>query len=162
MAKIALCHYALGDIQEAKGGFEVVIEQSKRCHPKMSDFMQISEILNNLGCISFKSNQPETALLLFRDALEIQQSVMKQSLYGGPKLVAHDTSMKISVIRSNIGYVKLVTNDQSGALTSFESALAVSAQEGQRLAIAKLLGTQDLLLLFLIVTAPGHSPGIGS
>lgn len=87
--------------------------------------MQVAEVLNNLGCLSFMCGQSGSAMTMFKECLEIQTAVLKQSLYSGPRFAGHTTSLSISVTRGNIGYVQMLTKNAGAAIVEFEASLMV-------------------------------------
>jgi tetratricopeptide (TPR) repeat protein len=123
LSKIAVCFYAKNDFEEAHKRLEEVLELSKNHLAGLTDFMQIAEILNNLGVLSFMCGQSEAAMTMFKECSEIQNAVLKQSLYGGPRLGGHATSLAISVTRGNVGYIRMLTKNAGAAIVEFESSL---------------------------------------
>jgi tetratricopeptide (TPR) repeat protein len=123
LSKVAVCYYAMDDFEEAHKGLEEVLELSKNHLAGLTDFMQIAEILNNLGVLYFMCGQSGAALTMFRECLEIQNAVLKHSIYSGPRLGGHSTSLGISVTRGNVGYIKMLTKDAGAAIVEFESSL---------------------------------------
>jgi len=120
-----LCHYALDDYETAHKSLENVLDLSKNHLAGLTDFMQVAEVLNNLGCLSFMCGQAGTSMTMFKECLEIQTAVLKQSLYSGPKLAGQSTSLNISVTRGNIGYVQMLTKHSGPAIVEFEASLMV-------------------------------------
>jgi tetratricopeptide (TPR) repeat protein len=123
LSKIAVCYYAMNDFEEAHKGLEEVLELSKNHLAGLTDFMQIGETLNNLGVLSFMCGQSEVAMTMFKECSEIQNAVLKQCLYGGPRLGGHATSLAISVTRGNVGYIRMLTKNAGAAIVEFESSL---------------------------------------
>eukprot|EP00544_Gedaniella_sp_CCMP2646_P002739 CAMPEP_0202510508 /NCGR_PEP_ID=MMETSP1361-20130828/53331_1 /ASSEMBLY_ACC=CAM_ASM_000849 /TAXON_ID=210615 /ORGANISM="Staurosira complex sp., Strain CCMP2646" /LENGTH=1231 /DNA_ID=CAMNT_0049144775 /DNA_START=24 /DNA_END=3719 /DNA_ORIENTATION=+ len=121
--KIALCHYAMDEYETAHKSLEQVLELSKNHLAGLTDFMQVAEVLNNLGCLSFMCGQSGSAMTMFKECLEIQTAVLKQSLYSGPRFAGHSTSLSISVTRGNIGYVQMLTKNAGAAIIEFEASL---------------------------------------
>jgi hypothetical protein len=64
-------------------------------------------------------------MTMFKECLDIQTSVLKQSLYSGPKFAGQSTSLNISVTRGNIGYVQMLTKNAGPAIVEFEASLMV-------------------------------------
>lgn len=126
LGKIALCHYAMDEYETAHKRLEQVLELSKNHLAGLTDFMQVAEVLNNLGCLSFMCGQSGSAMTMFKECLEIQTAVLKQSLYSGPRFAGHSTSLSISVTRGNIGYVQMLTKNAGAAIIEFEASLMVS------------------------------------
>jgi len=91
-----------------------------------SDYCQLAEILNNLGCLSYMCGQPTKAMKLFRESLDVQLAVVNSTLYGGSRYATHTATLNISVTRGNIGFLALVLKDVSSGILALESALRVS------------------------------------
>jgi tetratricopeptide (TPR) repeat protein len=123
LSKIAVCYYAMDDYKEAHKGLEEVLDLSKNHLAGLADFMQIAEILNNLGVLYFMCGQSGAALTMFKECFEIQNAVLKHSIYSGPRLGGHSTSLGISVTRGNVGYIKMLTKDAGAAIVEFESSI---------------------------------------
>ena len=82
--------------------------------------------MNNLGCLAYICGQPSTAVKYFRDSMDVQFGLMEKALYLCSAAVGRSISLNLSVTRGNIGFVKLVTNEESIAVTALENALMVS------------------------------------
>ena len=123
LVKIALCDCALGNFAKAHSGLEQCLESSKGHCKTITDFIQISEILNNLGCLSFMGGDSETAMQMFVESLSVQQAVLSHSLYSGSVLAGHSTNLSMSVTRANVAFLKMCSKDYVGAILAFESAL---------------------------------------
>ena len=123
--KLAICLYALDNFGEARARLEEALDYAKRSAPTIEDRIQIAEILNNLGCLSYMSGEPIEAKALFKESLDVQFTVMSESLYSGPTHSVHSVSLNISITRANIGFLKLVTKDLPVAITALEAALMV-------------------------------------
>lgn len=115
----------MDEYETAHKRLEHVLELSKNHLAGLTDFMQVAEILNNLGCLSFMCGQASSAMTMFKECLEIQTAVLKQSLYSGPRFAGQSTSLNISVTRSNIGYVQMLTKNSGPAIVEFEASLMV-------------------------------------
>ena len=115
----------MDDYETAHKSLEVVLELSKNHLAGLTDFMQVAEVLNNLGCLSFMCGQTSSAMAMFKECLEIQTAVLKQSLYCGPRFVGQSTSLGISITRGNIGYVQMLTKNAGAAIVEFEASLMV-------------------------------------
>jgi tetratricopeptide (TPR) repeat protein len=124
--KLAICLYALDDFAGAHARLEEALHFARDSASTLDDRMQIAEILNNLGCLSYMCGQPLEAKQLFKESLDMQFIVMSQSLYEGSSQTVHSVSLNISIARANIGFVKLVTKDLPFAITALEAALMVS------------------------------------
>jgi hypothetical protein len=116
----------MDEYETAHKSLEQVLELSKNHLAGLTDFMQVAEVLNNLGCLSFMCGQSGSAMTMFKECLEIQTAVLKQSLYSGPRFAGHSTSLSISVTRGNIGYVQMLTKNAGAAIIEFEASLMVS------------------------------------
>lgn len=116
----------MDEFAEAHRGLEEVLQLSKDHLAGLSDFSQIAEVLNNLGCLSFMCGQTDAAMTMFKECLDIQSTVLKRSLYGGPRWSGQSTSLSISVTRGNIGYIKMLSKSADVAIVEFEASLMVS------------------------------------
>jgi hypothetical protein len=90
--------------------------------------MRISETLNNLGVLAFMCGDHDASLKHFKETLKVQSMLLNNCLYGGQNLLVHGITLNISVVRANIGFIKLVCKDLPAATMAFESALMVSAR----------------------------------
>lgn len=115
----------MDDFDVAHIELENALRLSKGKCQGITDFMQIAEILNNLGVLTFMCGDPSGSLMLFKESLEVQRAILKHSLYGGSALASHGINLNISVTRGNIGFIKLVSKNLAAALVAFESALMV-------------------------------------
>ena len=86
---MATCQFALESFSEAHASLETALELA-RAHgtTTIADYRQLAEILNNLGCLSYMSGQPEGAMR-FEESLEAQSLAAKNSLYAGSKFSCH-------------------------------------------------------------------------
>ena len=144
VVKGALCEFALENYSSAHDELERVLQTGKGNCRSVTDFVQIAEILNNLGCLSFMCSEPGTAMRLFTESLEVQNAVLSHSLYGGPVLAANSASLNLSVTRANLAFVHMFFNNYPAALTTFESAL-MTQQMLLDPSNETLLGTMDHL-----------------
>jgi len=117
---------------------------ARRDAEELGDRMQMAEILNNLGCLAHMCGRLGAANSLFRESMDVQFSVMNQSLYVSSAAVGQSISLNISITRANIGFVRLVTSDFSVAVTALENAL-MEQQLLLRGANSSLLATMDHL-----------------
>lgn len=115
----------MDEFEEAHRDLEEVLELSKNHLAGLSDFSQIAEVLNNLGCLSFMCGQSDAAMMMFQECLDVQSAVLKRSLYGGPRWSGQSTSLSISVTRGNIGYIKMLSKSAEAAIVEFEASLMV-------------------------------------
>jgi tetratricopeptide (TPR) repeat protein len=142
--KIALCHHALDDFSKSHKQLELCLESAKGYCKTITDFIQIAEILNNLGCLSFMGGEHDTAMKMFSESLDVQEAILSHSLYGGSVLAGHSTNLNISITRANVAFLKLCAEDHLAAILSFEAALSTQ----QMLlydAHETLIGTMDHL-----------------
>jgi tetratricopeptide (TPR) repeat protein len=124
LVKISLCNYALEDFSKAHKGLESCLESAKGYCKTITDFVQVAEILNNLGCLYFMCSQPETAARLFKESLDVQQSLLSHSLYGGSVLAGNASTLNMSVTRGNMAFLCMCANDHASAIFGLERALA--------------------------------------
>ena len=131
--KVAICRYALNEFAEAHARLEEALELVRNRCPLLEDRVQMSEILNNLGCLAYMCGQPVAAKAFFRDSLDIQFSALSESLYESSAFLGQSISLNISITRANIGFIKLVTKELDVAVTALENALMVrNTKSGER------------------------------
>ena len=124
LVRLAVCRYALNEFAEAHAGLEEALACAKmRRSATLEGRLQVAEIMNNLGCLAYMSGQPTTASTYYRDSMDIQFGALNDSLYLGNETSGRSISLNISIARANIGFIKLVTNDLSVAITALENAL---------------------------------------
>ena len=92
----------------------------------LDDQVQMGEILNNLGCLAYMSGQPEAAHSYFRECMDVQFRALSDSLYERSAVIGQSISLNISIVKANIGFIRMVTKDLHVAVTAFENALMVS------------------------------------
>lgn len=127
LVKLATCHYALNEFADAHKRFEEALAYSrKEASPHVEDQMQTAEILNNLGCLAYMCGQPSSAVVYFRESMDVQFALMNKALYLCSASDGRSISLNLSITRANIGFVKLVTGESSVAVTALENALMVS------------------------------------
>lgn len=80
----------------------------------------ISTVDNNLGCIQLEMGKPNDALQSLDRALSHRRTSL------GADLNAEQSVLNISIIQSNIGYMKLYLKKYDEAIVIFEEALLVS------------------------------------
>jgi tetratricopeptide (TPR) repeat protein len=119
----------LEDFDASHAEFETALSLGKRNCQGLTDFIQIAEILNNLGVLTFMCGDQDASLNHFKESLQVQHAMLSHSLYGGSNIMGHGITLNISVTRANIGFVKLVSKDFPAAMIAFESALMVSASK---------------------------------
>lgn len=91
----------------------------------MSDYRQLAECLNNIGCLSYRNGNIELAEAQFTEALECQAIVAQNSLYAGSKYSSHAASINVSVTEGNLGFLGLSKKDYDASVTLFEFAVHV-------------------------------------
>eukprot|EP00538_Stauroneis_constricta_P006147 CAMPEP_0119552320 /NCGR_PEP_ID=MMETSP1352-20130426/5354_1 /TAXON_ID=265584 /ORGANISM="Stauroneis constricta, Strain CCMP1120" /LENGTH=1701 /DNA_ID=CAMNT_0007598543 /DNA_START=457 /DNA_END=5562 /DNA_ORIENTATION=+ len=123
LVKHAICLYALHEFAGAHAELELALRLSRGNCNSMEDRMQMAEILNNLGCLLYMCGQPMPSKAYFKESLDIQFELLGESLYCEASQLGHSISLSISITRANIGFVKMVTNDLSVAITALEAAL---------------------------------------
>lgn len=138
LVKYAICLYAGNEFAGAHAKLEQALVYARKNSQDLGDRMQMAEILNNLGCLAYMCGQPVVASTFFRESLDVQFAVLSHSLYLSSAAVGQSITLNISIIRANIGFVKLVTKEIPAAVAALENAL----MEQQLL----LLGTNSTLL----------------
>jgi tetratricopeptide (TPR) repeat protein len=125
LVKLAICLYALNDFGGAHARLEEALFFSRKSAPSLEDRIQMAEILNNLGCLTYMCGQPVAAQAFYKESLDVQFGALSESMYGESPLVGPSISLNISITRANIGFVKLVTKNTAVAITALEAALMV-------------------------------------
>ncbi len=125
MVKFATCMYALNEFADAHAKLEQALVFARKNSQDLGDRMQMAEILNNLGCLAYMCGQPVAANSFFRQSLDVQFAVLSHSLYLSSAAVGQSISLNISILRANIGFVKLVTKEIPMAVSALENALMV-------------------------------------
>jgi hypothetical protein len=108
---------------EAHRQFEEALYWSKKSCSSLEDQVQMSEILNNLGCLAYMCGQPESAKKFFVDSMDVQFDALSESLYYRSPVMSQSISLNISIVRANIGFIKMVTKALPVAITALENAL---------------------------------------
>ena len=122
--KAAMCQYALEDYSSAHRELETSLDICRGSCRAVTDFAQVAEILNNLGCLSFMCSDSEVAMRMFNESLEVQHSIRSHSLYGGPVLAGYSTSLNISITQANLGFVHMHFKRYDKATVAFEASLS--------------------------------------
>lgn len=85
----------------------------------------LPELLNNLACVQFENGCPRTALQSFEEVLVLlQKNTVSTSFV--ESVPSKETRLKLSITKSNIGYIHLRTRNIGSAISSFNNALRVS------------------------------------
>lgn len=121
-----MCRFALEDYAEAYVDLKDALSLSRENTTSLTDYRQLAEILNNLGCLSYMGAELEKAMLFFREAVKIQAIASEGSLYMGSKISSQAISLNASITNGNIGFLSLVLQDVPESVTTFESAVRVS------------------------------------
>ena len=122
-----MCHYALKDFWKARTMLVGALELCKDKQQSVSDYMQLAEILNNLGCLSFLLNHPIAAKKMIKESVQVQLAIQTHMVYIGNKQSRYSACLNMSVTQANIGYLKLSTRDYSAAVSTFQATLLVSS-----------------------------------
>ena len=125
LVKLAICLYALNDFGGAHARLEEALFFSRKSAPSLEDRIQMAEILNNLGCLTYMCAQPVAALAFYKESLDVQFGALSESMYGESPLVGPSISLNISITTANIGFVNLLTKNTAVAITTLEAALMV-------------------------------------
>ena len=127
LVKLAICLFALNDFGEAHSKLEEALHYARQYaeqkRASLADILQLAEILNNLGCLSYMCGQVSSAHSFFKESLGVQFDTLSESLYSDSNFAGHSISLSISITRANVGFVKLVTKDVLTAVTALEAAL---------------------------------------
>jgi Tfp pilus assembly protein PilF len=122
---MAVCMFALENFEGANAKMDEALGLSEGSIATLADHYLLAEILNNLGCLSYVSGQPDKAMELLEESLRVQLFASDHSLYVGSKFSSHSSSLNVSITKANIGYISLVARDLSTCVASFEDAVRV-------------------------------------
>jgi Tfp pilus assembly protein PilF len=86
---MATCQFALEDFPRAHSNLEEALSLSGYNTETVSDYRQLAEILNNLGCLSYMGGKPDKAKALFKESLQAQAIAADDSLYTGTQFSWH-------------------------------------------------------------------------
>lgn len=120
-----MCRFALEDYSDAFIDLKLALTLTRENTKSLSDYRQLAEILNNLGCLSYMGGELEKAMLFFREAVKIQSIASENSLYIGSKFSSQAVSLNATITKANIGFLLLVLRDIAESVIMFESALHV-------------------------------------
>ena len=121
--RTAIAKYASNDISRARVVLEEALELARKTISSLSDHHQLAEILNNLGCLAYQTGHSEQAMAYFHDSLQIQELATGHSLYIGSKFAFQVGTLNMSVIRANIGFLHLASEDTSQCISLFDAAV---------------------------------------
>jgi tetratricopeptide (TPR) repeat protein len=125
LARKAVCNCALQNLDDANRDLEFAVSHLQGNLRTMSDYRQLAECLNNIGCLSYRNGNIELAEAQFTEALECQAIVAQNSLYAGSKYSSHAASINVSVTEGNLGFLGLSKKDYDASVTLFEFAVHV-------------------------------------
>jgi len=125
LVKLAMCRFAMEDYTEAYSDLKDSLSLSRGITKSLSDYRQLAEILNNLGCLSYMGGELEKAMLFLREANKIQAVASENSLYIGSKFSSQSVSLNVSISNGNIGFISLLLQDVAKSVTMLESAVRV-------------------------------------
>ena len=102
------------------------LELCKQKRRFVSDFTQLAEILNNLGCLSFLLGNLGICMKVFTESIQVQTALQNRLVYVGTRHLRQAVCLNITVASSNLGYVQLCIRDHLAATKAFEGAIVVS------------------------------------
>ena len=126
LVKLSMCRFALEDYTEAYSDLHDALSLSRTITKSLSDYRQLAEILNNLGCLSYLGGELEKAMVFLREANKIQMIASDNSLYIGSKFSSQSVALNTSVTHGNIGFISLLLQDVTESVTTLETAMRVS------------------------------------
>ena len=153
LVKMAICLYALNDFAQAHATLEEALELAQRNIKSLEDFVQMAEILNNLGCLAYMCGEPLAANTFFQNSMDVQFRALSENLYENIGYMGQSVSLSMSITRANIGFVNLVLKEFSVSVTALENALVVSP-EGF---IVPMLTPYYLICCFFIIPGAAKS-----
>jgi len=127
----AISQIAQGDLEGAKVELRIARELSEKNKETISDYRQLAEILNTMGCLSFEFGQIKEAKDFFQKSLTVQEIVSEKSLYAGSKFSCQSAALNMSITRANIGFIALTEKNVSLCVESLELAVRVSSYNGR-------------------------------
>lgn len=146
VVKKATCHYALNQLDRSNKLFEEALPRTKRATMNLEDRLELAEILNNLGYLAFTKGQLAVAQNYFVDCMDVQVEALSESLYESSQVTSQSLSLNVSIVRANLGYVKMVSKALPSSITALENALMVSleyyASDATRLHFSHLFSFQ--------------------
>ena len=113
------------DYTEAYSDLKEALSLSRKITKSLSDYRQLAEILNNLGCLSYMGGELEKAMQFLREANTIQAIASENSLYIGSKFSSQSIALNASVTNGNIGFISLLLQEVTESVTTLESAMLV-------------------------------------
>lgn len=116
----------MNQFSDAHKQYEEALACAKKSCSTLDDRVQIAEILNNLGYLAYMSGQPEEANNYFVHCMDVQVQALSESLYESSQIMSQSISLNVSIVRANIGFVKMVTKALPSSITALENALMVS------------------------------------
>ena len=122
---MAMCRFALGELAEAQSALGEALSHAREKLSRISDYRQLAEILNNLGCLFYVAGQREQAMKSFLESLEVHSEAAEFSLYAGSRFSCHSGSINMSVTKANIGFLALAERDIPLSISSLELAMKV-------------------------------------
>lgn len=121
-----MCRFAMEDYTEAYSDLHDALSLSRKITKSLSDYRQLAEILNNLGCLSYMGGELEKAMVFLREANKIQTIASDNSLYIGSKFSSQSVALNTSVTNGNIGFISLLLQEVTESVTILETAMRVS------------------------------------
>jgi tetratricopeptide (TPR) repeat protein len=123
MVKLAMCHFALGHWTRAHSNLELCLRFAKSRRKRMTDYLQIAEILNNMGCVTFMGGDVEAAKVFLLESSNLQRAVMNHDLYEGSVLSSHATTLNFSITYANVAFLLMDSHEYVSAISSLEKSL---------------------------------------
>jgi tetratricopeptide (TPR) repeat protein len=105
---MATCQFALEDFPRAHSNLEEALSLSGHNTETVSDYRQLAEILNNLGCLSYMGGKPDKAKILFQESLQAQAIAADDSLYTGTQFLCHSGESELDSL--NNATLSAITN----------------------------------------------------
>jgi len=126
--KLGISYYAHKNYEKAGCHLEKILHQTQKLDPDLSSFTA-AEVLHNLACCQFQSDEQNLALQTFRKSHIIQENLNRDELYSCKDLDYCDRKINLqnlATTQSNMGKIKLQTGDSHDAIKQLESSLTVS------------------------------------
>jgi len=123
--KLGISYYAHKNYEKAGCHLEKILHQTQKLDPDLSSFTA-AEVLHNLACCQFQSDEQNLALQTFRKSHIIQENLNRDELYSCKDLDYCDRKINLqnlATTQSNMGKIKLQTGDSHDAIKQLESSL---------------------------------------
>jgi tetratricopeptide (TPR) repeat protein len=124
LARTALCRFALEDYSTAYADLELALSLSRDGLQSLSDYHQVAEILNTLGCLAYMGGEIDRAMSFFRQSTKVLTKAEGLALYSDGKFDSYSTMLALSIAKSNIAFLSLTFyREVKESVATFESVV---------------------------------------